>query len=324
MWPSGPLSAACCEYPVNTHRYRRTLDRAQLDAVLRLSTVDSNSVREYHELTEASYNTVYRLKLADGSGLVLKVAPDPAAPGLAHEHDLIRTEAMFYRATKGRIPVPEVVYADGEYLLMTDCPGENWVGRRVAERDPLRRQLGQIVATLHQTTGTTFGYPQNPPKKTWREAFTGMIDDVLDDAERYAAPLPVNEIRQTMHRRADLLDAVHTPTLVHFDLWDGNILLDDGKITGLVDGERAFWGDPMAELASLSIFGDIEEDHAFLEGYGGIGFDADTRRRLAMYRAYLFMIMIVETVPRGYEGERHERIMSRTGKLLTAQLAKLS
>jgi hypothetical protein len=33
---------------------------------------------------------------------------------------------------------------------------------------------------------------------TWREAFTGMVADAMDDAERYgvALPRPVDEIRQ--------------------------------------------------------------------------------------------------------------------------------
>jgi len=39
----------------------------------------------------------------------------------------------------------------------------------------------------------------------------------------------------------DLLDVVRTPRLIHFDLWDGNILVEAGQITGLIDGERAFW-----------------------------------------------------------------------------------
>jgi aminoglycoside phosphotransferase (APT) family kinase protein len=313
---------------VNTNRYRRKLDRAGLSHVLGISTVDPQRVASVTELTQASYNTVYRVRLTDGSGLVVKVAPDPAAPGLSHEHDLIRTEAMFYRATQGKIPVPEVVYADSEYLVMTECPGANWFTQReqITERERLRSELGRIVAALHGITGAGFGYPQNPLVPAWREAFMGMMSDALRDAERYAVPLPkpVGEIRELVSGNADLLEVVQTPVLVHFDLWDGNILVHEGRISGLVDGERAFWGDPLAELVSLSLFGDITEDHAFLAGYGGVDFTAGTRRRLAMYRAYLFTLMIVETVPRGYEGEDHDRIMNLTKRLLVAQLDLLS
>ncbi|MEV4312524.1 aminoglycoside phosphotransferase family protein [Actinocrispum sp. NPDC049592] len=274
----------------------------------------------FEELTEASYNTVYRIR-TNGQGRILKVAPDPTAPGLAHEHDLIRTEAMFYTQAKGRIPVPEVIHADDEHLLMTELPGHNWFGRDEPNHAELRRELGAIVAKLHTIEGETFGYPQQPPKATWREAFTGMLEDVLNDAERYGVDLP--EIKDSLGKNAHLLDAIRKPVLVHFDLWPGNILIHDNRISGLVDGERAFWGDPAAEFVSLSLFGDIEDDKDFLEGYGNPEFTVDTRRRIALYRTYLYLIMIVETVPRGYEGDHHAQVMALTRRLLDEQLQRL-
>jgi hypothetical protein len=75
-------------------------------------------------------------------------------------------------------------------------------------------------------------------------------------------------------------------------------------ISGLVDAERAFWGDPLAEMVSVALFADIEQDQAFLDGYraagGSIMFDHSTRTRLALYRCYLYLIKLVEGVPRGY------------------------
>jgi aminoglycoside phosphotransferase (APT) family kinase protein len=311
---------------VNTHKYRRRLERADLDRILVESTVDPARVRDWSELTEASYNTAYRIRLTDGSGLVLKVAPDPEAPGLTHEHDLMRTETEFYQAARGKAPVPEVVHASGsEFLLMTELAGDNWFGQRssLGDTESLRTELGRHVAALHTITGTGFGYPQNPLFSTWRAAFTAMMADVLADAERYAVPLPIARIRGLVEGNAPLLDAVGTPVLVHFDLWDGNILVHEGRITGLVDGERAFWGDPVAEFVSLSLFGDISKDQAFFEGYGPVEFTDDVRRRLAMYRSYIFLIMIVEGTPRGYSGADHDQIMALTRNLLDEQLAIL-
>jgi aminoglycoside phosphotransferase (APT) family kinase protein len=311
---------------VNTHKYRRQLVWGDIESVLTKSNVSPELVQDWSELTEASYNTVYRIRLTDGSGLVLKVAPLPQAPGLAYEHDLIRIETEFYQRAKGKAPVPEVVHASGsDFLLMTELPGENWFGQRdsLTSAESLRTELGRYVAALHTITGTGFGYLRDSLFNTWRAAFTAMMADILYDAKRYEVPLPIDKIRDLVDANAPLLDAVQTPVLVHFDLWDGNILVHDGRVTGIVDGERAFWGDPVAEFVSLSLFGDISADQAFFEGYGQVEFTEDVRRRLAMYRTYIFLIMVVEGTPRGYTGAHHAQVMALTRRLLDEQLSML-
>lgn len=314
----------------NSHRV--SIDERQLRAVLDQAGVDPARLAHWSELGAATFNTAYRIGLADGRGLVLKVAPVPSAPILTYERDIMRTEVEFYRLAAGVVPVPEVVHADFDHtlvgsdlLLMTELPGSTW---RDVDPDPttrtrLRTELGKLVATLHGVTGTAFGYP-TWQAGTWRAAFTGMFGDLLSDADRYPTPLPrpSADIRAAVAAHAAVLDEVTTPVLVHFDLWDGNILLHDGRISGLVDGERAFWGDPLAEFASLALFDVIEDDHAFLTGYG-VTFDAAALVRLALYRAYLYLIMLVEGGPRGYAGPERDQAVVRINRHLDAALCAL-
>ena len=297
------------------NRCERTLDQAQLDAVLSASGIEPGSVAQWALLGEATFNTAYRIRLADGRRLVLKVAPDPAAPVLSYERDIMRTEALFYRSAEGVVPTPSVVHAgfsrmvvNSDFLLMSELPGENWytLGAQIGEPAKLRNELGRIVAALHTITGTEFGYPQGERSSSWRATFLTMLEAVLADSEHFSVPLPrpVEQLREIVWGHADVLDAVDTPVLVHFDLWSGNILLHEGAISGLVDAERAFWGDPLAEMVSVALFADIEQDRAFLDGYraagGSITFDEGTRARLALYRCYLYLIKLVEDAPRGY------------------------
>ncbi|MFC7329743.1 phosphotransferase family protein [Marinactinospora rubrisoli] len=321
------------------------LDRAVLERVLDASGVDPARLSSYAQAAEGTFNSVHILRLTEGPDLVLKVAPDPQAPMMSYEHGLTRTEELFYRTAAGRVPVPDVLHADfgrgvidRDFLLMTRCPGESWHARHPGigpgERIRLRAELGRLAAALHRITGPGFGYPHLGLAADWRTAFLAMIDAVLADARAFAAalPVPADRVAELVHGQADLLDEVGTPVLVHFDLWPGNILVDTTDrgpvISGLVDGERCFWGDPLAEMVSVALFGDVEDDPAFLRGYRGAGgtvvLDARTRRRLALYRCYLYLIMLVEAVPRRAGGPEHEHVARLVRRELTASLDALA
>ncbi len=233
---------------------------------------------------------------------------------------------------------PDTLADDVPFVLMSRLPGVTWWSAAESmdnrERDRLRESLGRMVARLHGVTGPGFGYPSRStgaPAGRWAEAFTAMTGAVLDDAERYGAwlPRPVARIRAALAAAEPLLEEVTVPALVHFDLWPGNVLLDGPagrrEISGVIDGERMFWGDPLADFASLSLFtADAERDPAFLTGYGAGGgrtaFDAGALRRTALYRCYLYLIMLVEVVPRGYGAEHTAWVREFAGPRLEEAL----
>ncbi|MEV1007984.1 phosphotransferase [Streptomyces sp. NPDC049881] len=101
-----------------------------------------------------------------------------------------------------------------------------------------------------------------------------------------------------------------TPALVHFDLWEGDILLHRGSVGAVIDGERMFWGDPLADFASRTLLSPPEPDADLLAGYAAEGgptdFDAPARTRMAFHRACLCLIMLTEGAPRAYPPERLE------------------
>ena len=90
-----------------------------------------------------------------------------------------------------------------------------------------------MTARIHRVKGTVFGYEQAAQGATWREAFLAMVDDLRDDAARFH--VPIEDLAPVVDANAHLLDAVEEPSLIHFDLWDGNILVEDGEVTGLID-----------------------------------------------------------------------------------------
>ncbi|MBX9362651.1 phosphotransferase family protein [Streptomyces sp. WAC04114] len=307
--------------------------------ILRAAGLDPGRLAHLAPLTGGTYNTVEELRLTDGGRYVLKVPPAAAVPGLRHEKRLLVSEAEFYRsAARAGVPAPHEVSAGEDFLLMTAVPGEPWDGTLTdTEQMALRTELGRQVARLHRVTGPGFGYPSGalgPLAPDWRTAFRTMFDAVLDDARRYGArlPRPVDAVAEAATSAYDALDEVTAPCLVHFDLWRGNILVDrtggETRIGGLIDGERMFWGDPLADFVSLALLGDIRQDEEFLTGYreggGRARFDTAARTRLALYRAYLYLIMLTETVPREAGEEQRRWVQERVAPELVAALDEIA
>jgi aminoglycoside phosphotransferase (APT) family kinase protein len=299
----------------------------RVTALLGRAGIPAGRIVRHAPLTGGTYNGLYVVELTGGERLVLKVPPSPDLPRLRYEAELLYGEALFYRhAAEAEVPAPALLAAEcaeaaDPYLLMSHRPGVPWYGvagtMACLERDRLRCELGSLMARLHAVRGPAFGYPAQstgPLTDRWAAAFGAMTGALLDDAVRYDAwlPLPVDSIREQLAAAAPVLAEVTVPALVHFDLWPGNILLDgpagERRISALIDGERMMWGDPLADFASLALLlGDAERDSAFLSGYAAGGgradFDGPALRRIALYRSYLYLIMLIETVPRGTEGE---------------------
>ena len=306
--------------------------------------IPRGQVSDVTPLGGGTFNDVFRVTLQDGRRLVLKVPPSPEVPLLAYERGILRTEALFYQLAGPHRLLPDVVHAGlghrdgiGDFLLMTEVPGQPWpsVADRIGDSDRrrLRGELGRIVADLHSMTGTGFGYPAQALAGSWRAAFGGMLSTILAEADHYGVTLPVPSgvIRRRAAQHASALDEVTTPVLVHFDLHDGNILVDldrTVRISGLIDAERAFWGDPLADFVSLALLDDIHRDEEFLAGYreagGPAALDASSSVRLSLYRSYLYLIMLVEAVPRQYGAGTDEWLNRRVAPALASELELLN
>ena len=326
------------------------LDPAIRPVLAHLSVTPAEVV-EWEPLTTGTYNALWRLTLRDGRRWIWKRPPAPTEKAtLRYEHNLLHGETTYYHAvhTLPDVPVPHLLHVHHQGdppavagLLMTERPGTPWhtvdPSLTAAERTRLRHHLGCLVARVHTLTGPHFGYPAHPfgpPADTWTGTFTTMVDAVLDDAARYRVelPWPVDRLRHLLADAQDVLDEVTRPAPVHFDLWPGNLLLDGPPgarhLSGLIDAERMFWGDPAADFVSLALFDDIEHDEAFLTGYaeqdGPVTLTDATRLRLHLYRCYLYLIMLVEVVPRRYSPQQQAWTRRRAGSALTASCQALT
>jgi aminoglycoside phosphotransferase (APT) family kinase protein len=302
-------------------------------AMVRTAFGPRSGVREAAELTGGGFATVWRVGLTDGRDVVLKVGPPPEARLLGYERGMIACEAAYFRLVRERapgVPVPDVLHHDDGWLITTLLPGRPLTDRAHDGHPdgdaPVRAQVGAAIAAVHAVTGPHFGYTgDRPAAADWPTAFGAILDALRADADAWDVPLP--PLDGLVERHAATLAEVSRPALVHFDLWDGNVLADESRqLTGLVDGERYLYGDPLIDFVSPALFRRIEDepDHPFLRGYASVTplrLDESARTRLALYRVFLYVLMLAEgpsrAIPVG--GERHDGITA----LLRGELDRL-
>jgi aminoglycoside phosphotransferase (APT) family kinase protein len=285
------------------------------------------------ELSGGGFAAVWQARLADGHDVVVKIGPPADARLLRYERDLIAAEAAYFRMLRAgapEVPVPEVLHVGTDWIVTTLLPGRSLTelpdGAGPASQAGIREQLGTAMAGVHRLVGPHFGYTgERPAAADWPTAYGAIMAALLADAADWEVPLPPG-IGALATRHHDNLATVTRPALLHFDLWDGNVLGVDGRLTGLVDGERFLWGDPLLDLVSPALFRRIEEepDHPFLRGYTaatGLVLDDAARTRLALYRVHLYVLMLAEGPSRGIPvgSERHDRLV----QLLQAELHDL-
>lgn len=319
---------------------KRRLSPAELDGLAHRAL--GSGVTRSTELTDGFANAVWLLALDDGRDVVLKLSPPPELEQLSYERNLLRMEAAACAlAAEAGVPVASVLHAGfddpvlgGDYLVLSVLDGTPWnqITLGEAQNAALRHELGAHLARLNSVTGDTFGYPHaGITAATWREAYLAMVGALLSDTVRYPTvlPLPAHELLARLTAVSGALEEVKTPRLVHFDAWPGNVFLDltgEPRIQAIIDHERAFWGDPLADLITPTLFGPLREEDPLLAGYRSVTpveLHGDALVRLDLYRAYLYLILLVENGPRQYPEEDYAPIRDLTAACLTEVLDRL-
>jgi aminoglycoside phosphotransferase (APT) family kinase protein len=268
------------------------------------------------ELKEGWFNAAYSVRLADGREAVLKIAPKHDAEVLQYEKNIMVTEVAAMRLVRQNpaIPVPEIYcyddardVCDSDYFFMEKLAGENLehVSKHLApdEREAIERQIGVIIRAVNSFSGTYFGLPGNPDLRasTWRAAFTRLVEAALEDGARKGVVFDYgyDVLRATVMRHAPSLDAITTPCLVHWDAWNPNFFVRDGRVVGIIDFERAMWAEPLMEAQFRQLFS--QGINNSMRGYGKTTFTFAEEQRCYLYSLYLGLVMHVECFYRDYD-----------------------
>jgi aminoglycoside phosphotransferase (APT) family kinase protein len=220
--------------------------------------------------------------------LVLRVAPpDDRSRMLFYEHRMMRQEPGLHALIRERtdVPVPEILALDfgrteidRDYLLMERLPGtpiSHVGGLTQSAFDDILHQVGRCLRQVHEITGDHHGYVGDhrpmEPQSDRSSAFHIMWHRLLEDIEGCGGYTSeeATRMRRLLDRHARVFDRPVPASLLHMDLWAENILVDaSGRLTGLIDWDRALWGDPEIEFAVLDYCGISQP--AFWKGYGAV------------------------------------------------------
>lgn len=225
------------------------------DARSRIEAALGTRVRGSSVLGGGQIADVRKIELADGRTVVVK-----RGANLALEGWMLR-----YLADRSSAPVPAVFVADDDLLMMEYVENDGTL-TAAAEID-----LADIMAGLHAITGERFGFerdtligslPQpNPPADDWcgffREQRLLAMARTAHDAGRLPAVL-LRRIEALAGRLDRWIRNDAKPTLIHGDLWSGNILAAGPRIAALID-PALYFADPEIELAFMTLFGSVGE-----------------------------------------------------------------
>ena len=316
---------------------KNLLSEEKIRELVRVNFGESCRTGAVTELKGGMFNSVYSIeRINEHDRIILKVGVIPGTTLLTYEQDIMPTEVACFRliAEKTTVPVPEILaydfskkYISSNYFFMTALEGTT-LNKLIMKMDKhnlekIRIEQAGYIAQIHQITGGYFGYFTEVKAQqyaTWKEAFLHMFDMVLKDSREHHVALPYERIENVLEKNADCLDHLKIPSLVDFDCHEGNVFVKqtgrEYTVEGIIDFERAFWGDPVADFpTSFIMTDDIRKEKSFLAAYlernpQKSEYTPEDVKRYQLYRMYIFTIMAAETFRYGFLYGRIQRILS--------------
>ena len=259
-------------------------------------------IESIQELSGGTFNITYLLTFKDQFKVILRVSPPQTADFLWDETLLMRREHSiqpYFAPVATLMPKTLLVdfthqLIDRDYVFQTFIEGERWDDivdeLTPAENNTLWNQFGNLLKQIHEVCGETFGLPlpgfQFP---RWSQTVINRLERTLQSAKQQQIDIPyLARILRLVCEHPGQLDEIQVPRLLHGDLWLFNLLIERGEhgpaIAGILDADRAWWGDPMADWTMFILkHAESEEGHShFWQAYGQLDNTPSARFRASV------------------------------------------
>lgn len=193
---------------------------------------------------------VYRADLPGGKTVVAKTG------------STLETEAYMLRYLREHtsLPVPVPLYSADELLVMDYIEGS------APLTTGAEQHAAELLAALHRVSSPRFGLEPdtligglrqpNPPSPRWIPFFRDhrLLHMAGEALKSGSLPVRLYDRVQTLAARLDnWLTEPEAPSLLHGDVWTGNVLARGERITGFID-PAIYYGHREIELAFITLF----------------------------------------------------------------------
>ena len=294
-----------------------TQNRQTNDTVLRMvkAAFPNKRVMGIKELDDGFCNVTYDISFDDGSESILKISAADRSGNTSNEINLMsaEVEAMKLVCDRHAAHVAEVQYYDttreicsSDYFFMEKIQGDNYhaVKGQLPESpvEQINREIGKTSRRLTKITNSEFGFLGDKKRYLSLYDFTKVIlENLLHDATRKNVDIvyQAKDFLNRLDRDKPAFDGIMPATLVHWDMWEGNVFVHNGHVSGIIDWERAMWGEAFMD----DRFRYHSRNKSFLMGFGQTTFTGDEIKRIRWYDIILYLTTMIEVYYREYETE---------------------
>jgi len=248
---------------------------------------------------------------------VVKLDIDPENDGFARER-----RHLDYVHRRTGFPAPEIYFEDNScrqvpwrFLLLEALPGVNLAsaGLSPTEQAEIDRELADTLLELHSHTRETFGeVDRSGGSPRWTDIFLPKLADLRQDMNGRFPRATLSDLDEALRPAEETLADFGPPTLVHGDVWAGNIVVverqDGWHLSGIVDLPALQYADVEYELAYLQAWETVTP--AFFDRYTAArplrpGYDV--RRMFYHLHTYMLHVWL-------FEEDQYRRRVADTAK----------
>ncbi|MCL2848042.1 MAG: aminoglycoside phosphotransferase family protein [Firmicutes bacterium] len=263
------------------------ISKNDIDKILEASEL--GEIVAYKPLTKGEFNSVFLVEvLSENSNIkkfVLKIAPSPETPVLSFEKNMLRHEVNVYDWMKDitAFKIPKIYFKDfskeiinADYFIYEYLPDTSLQDTKLDNTAKLeiRKLQAKFLAELHSTdtNNLTAGYPRVLEATNCYTATKALIKQLIVDAKIKKVKLKgISKLLYYVEKYKEVLEIV-TKTLINFDLWDNNVIYqknnnDNSFTLGLIDPERSFIGDPIADFIAIDPLKPLDKKQYLIDEY---------------------------------------------------------